>query len=171
MSPVPGGAVRSHLTPMPCTHFTPEPKESTKPKPIGSMPMLFLFTTCTLCALFILWKRADALRRVVSHQYVPENISTFVLITSFFDRRLKTFNRSEGRIRLSEDDGPPANEFLADDFDDDNEHLHDSDDEPLTEHIRKATQAWREPNVRDDDDDRDEGDIKILPSGRTNASK
>jgi len=112
--------------------------------------MIFLFTTCTLCALFILWRRADALRRVVSHQ-------------------LKTFNRSEGRIRLSEDDGPPANEFLVDDFDEDNEHLRDSDDEPLTEHIRKATQAWREPNVPEDDDG-DDGNIKVLPSGRTRTS-
>jgi len=109
--------------------------------------MIFLLTTCTLCALFILWRRADAFRRVVSHQ-------------------LKTFSRSEGQIRLSEDDGPPANEFLADDFDEDNEHLRDSDDEPLTEHIRKATQAWREPNVPEDDD----GNIKVLPSGRTSTS-
>ncbi|KAF8900416.1 hypothetical protein CPB84DRAFT_1708934 [Gymnopilus junonius] len=125
-----------------------EPRESPKPQPIGNMPMLFLLTTCTLCGLFILWRRADALRRAVSHQ-------------------LKTFNRSEGRIRLSEDDGPPANEFLADDFDEDNEHLRDSDDEPLTEHIRKATQAWREPNIPEDD--RDDGNIEVLSSGRTST--
>ena len=37
--------------------------------------------------------------------------------------RLKTFTRSEGRIRLSEDDGPSASEFLDDDFDEDNEVL------------------------------------------------
>ena len=24
--------------------------------------------------------------------------------------------------------------------------MNDSDDEPLSEHVRKATQAWREPN-------------------------
>lgn len=65
---------------------------------------------------------------------------------------MKTFtSSSEGRIRLSEDDGPPANEFLADDYDDDNEHLHDSDNEPLSEHIRKVTEAWRRPNVPDAD--------------------
>lgn len=29
--------------------------------------------------------------------------------------RLKTITRSEGQIRLSQDDGPPAHEFLEDD--------------------------------------------------------
>ena len=48
--------------------------------------------------------------------------------------------------QLSEDDGPPAHEFLGDDYGEDNAHLNDSDDEPLSEHVRKATQAWREPN-------------------------
>ena len=52
-----------------------------------------------------------------------------------------------GRIKLSEDDGPPAHEFLEDDYGEDNAHLNDSDDEPLSEHVRMATQAWREPNV------------------------
>lgn len=37
--------------------------------------------------------------------------------------RLKTFTRTEGRIRLSVDDGPPAREFLEDDYDEDNEVL------------------------------------------------
>jgi hypothetical protein len=62
---------------------------------------------------------------------------------------LKTFTRTEGTIRLSEDDGPPASEFLGDDFDEDNEHFDDSTDEPLSEHIRRATRAWREPNIPD----------------------
>ncbi|KAG6827840.1 hypothetical protein H0H92_010300 [Tricholoma furcatifolium] len=79
-----------------------DPQESPRPQPIGNMPMIFLFTTCTLCVLFILWRRADALRRVVGHQ-------------------LKTISRPEGRIRLSVDDGPPAREFLGDD-DSDDEH-------------------------------------------------
>ncbi|KAJ6463554.1 hypothetical protein C8R45DRAFT_841307, partial [Mycena sanguinolenta] len=83
-----------------------EPKESPKPQPMGgNMPMIFLLTTCTLCLLFILWRRASVLRSVISHQ-------------------LKTINdarRGEGAIRLSEDDGPPAREFLEDDYDDDNE--------------------------------------------------
>lgn len=55
--------------------------------------------------------------------------------------RLKTFTRSEGQIRLSEDNGPPANEFLADDYDEDNEHLNDLGDQSLSEHIRKARAA------------------------------
>jgi hypothetical protein len=52
--------------------------------------------------------------------------------------RLKTLTSSEGRIRLSEDNGPPANEFLTDDYDEDNEHLNDFGHETLSEHIRKA---------------------------------
>ncbi|KAF7373633.1 hypothetical protein MSAN_00573700 [Mycena sanguinolenta] len=86
------------------TNDVPEPKESPKPQPMGgNMPMIFLFTTCTLCALFILWRRASALRSVISHQ-------------------LKTISDARGgAIRLSEDDGPPAREFLEDDYDDDNE--------------------------------------------------
>ncbi|KIM41857.1 hypothetical protein M413DRAFT_139366 [Hebeloma cylindrosporum] len=107
-----------------------EPKESPKPQPIGNMPMIFLWTACTLCAIFLIWRKADTLRRVVSH-------------------RLKTFTRAEGTIRLSEDDGPPASEFLGDDFDEDNEHLDASTDEPFSEHIRRATRAWREPNIPD----------------------
>ncbi|KAF8970686.1 hypothetical protein BDZ97DRAFT_1790506 [Flammula alnicola] len=125
MSPVPG-----------------EPQESRKPQPIGNVPLIFLFTTCTLCVIFLLWRRADAIRRVVSH-------------------RLRTFRRSEGAIRLSQDDGPPANEFLEDDYDEDNEHLNDGDDEPLSEHIRKVTQAWREPDVPEDDSN---GGIRVLPT-------
>ncbi|KAF9458692.1 hypothetical protein BDZ94DRAFT_1270014 [Collybia nuda] len=80
------------------------PRESPKPQPIGNMPMIILFTTCMLCVLFILWRRADTLRKVVSHQ-------------------LKTLTRPEGRIRLSEDDGPPAREFLEDDYDEDHQGL------------------------------------------------
>ena len=74
-------------------------------------------------------------------------IRLFPIIDYFF--RLKTFTRTEGTIRLSEDDGPPAREFLGDDFDEDNEHLDDSTDEPLSEHIRRATRAWREPTIPD----------------------
>jgi hypothetical protein len=40
--------------------------------------------------------------------------------------RLKTWTRSEGQIRLSEDDGPPAREFLEDDYDEDHEELPES---------------------------------------------
>jgi hypothetical protein len=81
--------------------------------------------TCTLCALFILWRRANSLRGLVSHQ-------------------LKTWTRSEGRIRLSEDDGPPAAEFLGngDDDDDESEELEDNeDDQPLAQRMEKVRQA------------------------------
>ncbi|GLB44508.1 hypothetical protein LshimejAT787_1701350 [Lyophyllum shimeji] len=81
-----------------------DPQQSPRPQPIGNMPLIILFTTCTMCALFILWRRADSFRQVVSHQ-------------------LKTITRPEGRIRLSVDDGPPAREFLEDDYDDDHEPL------------------------------------------------
>jgi hypothetical protein len=37
--------------------------------------------------------------------------------------RLQTWSRRDGRIRLSTDDGPPAAEFLEDDYDDDNTGL------------------------------------------------
>uniref|UniRef100_A0A0W0FML3 Uncharacterized protein n=2 Tax=Moniliophthora roreri TaxID=221103 RepID=A0A0W0FML3_MONRR len=97
-----------------------EPKSSSKPQPIGNMPIIILFTTCTMCALFILWRRADALRSVISHQ-------------------LKVIRQPEGRIRLSEDNGPPAHEFLQDDGDEDAVELEDDiDDEPLTERPPKA---------------------------------
>ncbi|KAF7307824.1 hypothetical protein MKEN_01142500 [Mycena kentingensis (nom. inval.)] len=79
-----------------------EPKPSPKPQPMGAnMPMIFLFSICTLCFLFILWRRASSLRAIVSHQ-------------------LKTITSSGGAIRLSEDGGPPASAFLEDDYDDDN---------------------------------------------------
>jgi len=48
--------------------------------------------------------------------------------------RLKTLTRPEGRIRLSEDDGPPATEFLGDDYDEDDEPL-DSNDTRPTVHV------------------------------------
>ena len=122
-----------------------EPKESPRPQPIGNAPFIILFTTCTLCFIFILWRRADALRRVVAHRYVLRRYS-LIIAEDISSLSLKTFRQNEGAIRLSQDEGPPANEFLADDYDDDNEHLHDSDDEPLSEHIRRTTLAWREPS-------------------------
>jgi hypothetical protein len=47
-----------------------EPHESPRPEPIGSMPMIALSTICALCGIYILWRKSDSLRRVVSHQYV-----------------------------------------------------------------------------------------------------
>ncbi|KAF8841878.1 hypothetical protein BDN67DRAFT_481184 [Paxillus ammoniavirescens] len=72
------------------------PREGNKPEPAGNIALVVLSTTCTLCLLYILWRRASRIRAVVSHQ-------------------LKTWTTQEGQIRLSEDDGPPATEFLADD--------------------------------------------------------
>ncbi|EIN05230.1 hypothetical protein PUNSTDRAFT_107513, partial [Punctularia strigosozonata HHB-11173 SS5] len=87
-----------------------EPKSSPKPQPIGNAPFIFLFTTCTLCAVFLLWRRASSLKRVIQH-------------------RLETWKETqeEGHIRLSEDDGPSAASFLADDYDDHHQGLQDSD--------------------------------------------
>ncbi|KAJ7203555.1 hypothetical protein GGX14DRAFT_461464, partial [Mycena pura] len=56
-----------------------------------------LVTMCTLCFLFILWRRASVLRAVITHQ-------------------LKTITHSKGAIRLSEDDHDD-NEGLTLEFD------------------------------------------------------
>ncbi|KAG1725786.1 uncharacterized protein EDB91DRAFT_81431 [Suillus paluster] len=77
-----------------------EPREGNKPQPLGNFGLIFIFTTFTLCLLYLLWRRASALRAVVSHQ-------------------LQTWTTTEGQIRLSEDDGPSATEFLVDADDED----------------------------------------------------
>ncbi|KAG1816683.1 uncharacterized protein BJ212DRAFT_167206 [Suillus subaureus] len=77
-----------------------KPHEGNKPQPLGNFGLIFIFTTCTLCLLYLFWRRASALRAVVSHQ-------------------LQTWTRTEGQIRLSEDDGPSATEFLTDADDED----------------------------------------------------
>ncbi|KAI6118176.1 hypothetical protein F5141DRAFT_605737 [Pisolithus sp. B1] len=59
-----------------------------------NLPVLVLLLICISCLFFILWRRADRLRGVASHQ-------------------LETW--STAQVRLSEDDGPAATEFLADD--------------------------------------------------------
>ncbi|KNZ76608.1 hypothetical protein J132_09352, partial [Termitomyces sp. J132] len=81
-------------------------QDSRRPQPIGNIPILFLFTTCTMCILFVIWRRADSLRGIVAHQL-----------------RTLPISQAEGRIRLSIDDGPPAREFIEDDYDDDHEPL------------------------------------------------
>ncbi|KAG7441236.1 uncharacterized protein BT62DRAFT_908824, partial [Guyanagaster necrorhizus] len=78
-----------------------EPKASPKPRPIGNVPMVLLVTTCVACIFFLLWRRANQLKSVISHQ-------------------LKTWRQTDGQIRLSIDDGPAATEFLEDGYDDDN---------------------------------------------------
>ncbi|KAG2757749.1 hypothetical protein P692DRAFT_20824566 [Suillus brevipes Sb2] len=77
-----------------------EPREGNKPQPLGNFGLIFMFTTFTLGLLYLLWRRASALRAVVSHQ-------------------LQTWSRTEGQIRLSEDDGPSATEFLTEADDED----------------------------------------------------
>ena len=54
-------------------------------------------------------------------------------------RRLKTWTRREGTIRLSIDDGPPATEFLEDDYDEDNDDLEDN--EPLADRAERLQLA------------------------------
>jgi len=51
--------------------------------------------------------------------------------------RLKTWTRPEGRIRLSEDEGPPAREFLEDDYEPE-EDDDDEDDEPLAQRAERV---------------------------------
>lgn len=108
-----------------------EPKTAPKPEPIGNMGLVSLATICAMCVLFIIWRRTDKLRKAVAKRL-----------------KLNTISGSEGRIRLSEDDGPSAAEFLEDDFDDDNLHLSlNSDTDTLSEQMKRATRAWREPNI------------------------
>ncbi|EGN94833.1 hypothetical protein SERLA73DRAFT_187901 [Serpula lacrymans var. lacrymans S7.3] len=97
------------------------PSEGNKPQPLGNFPLVLLFTFCTLCILFLLWRQANNLRRVVSHQ-------------------LKTWSRQEGAIRLSQDDGPSAAEFLEDDYDEDVGSI----DEPLVPKPGQHPMARRE---------------------------
>ncbi|KAG2151017.1 uncharacterized protein EDB93DRAFT_1140650 [Suillus bovinus] len=77
-----------------------EPQDGNKPQPLGNFGIILFFTTSTLCLLYLLWRRASALRAVVSHQ-------------------LQTWTSTEGQIRLSEDDGPSATEFLTEADDED----------------------------------------------------
>ncbi|KAJ3526860.1 hypothetical protein NM688_g8208 [Phlebia brevispora] len=93
------------------TTFALEPRITPKPEPLGNFAWIVLFTTCTICALFLLWRRASAIKTVVAHQ-------------------LQTWTGREGAIRLSVDDGPPARAFLDDDYDEDNEIV--ADNEPLS---------------------------------------
>ncbi|KAH9851311.1 hypothetical protein C2E23DRAFT_860755 [Lenzites betulinus] len=106
-----GWLLGDHLVPtMPVLQVAGEPRPSTKPEPLGNAPLVILFTTCTLCALFLLWRRAHALRSVVAHP-------------------LRSWPQTDGRIRLSLDEGPSAREFLDDDYDEDHTGL--GDDEPI----------------------------------------
>jgi len=103
-----------------------EPRPSPKPQPLGNFPLILLFTTCTCCAVFLLWRRASKLRTVVAHQ-------------------LKTWTQKEGQIRLSIDDGPPVHEFLEDDYDEDHERI--ADEELLAVTAERLNAAHSQPEV------------------------
>src|ERR1700722_8968956 len=76
-----------------------EPSQSPKPQPLGNIPFILIFSTCTLCFLFILWRRADSLRSVVSHQYVAPMNRTRIGVTDVCPMyRLKTWSRREGAV-------------------------------------------------------------------------
>ncbi|KAI0633017.1 hypothetical protein C8Q77DRAFT_1121091 [Trametes polyzona] len=111
---------------MPVLQSSGDPRPGHKPQPLGNAPLIFLFTTCTLCAFFLLWRRANRLRSVVAHQ-------------------LTNWPRPDGRIRLSMDEGPSAREFLDDDYDEDHTGL--GDDEPLAvtaDRLRQAASSAEE---------------------------
>ncbi|KAG1829348.1 hypothetical protein EV424DRAFT_448808 [Suillus variegatus] len=95
-----------------------EPREGNKPQPLGNFVLIFLFTTSTLCLLYLLWRRASTLRAVVSHQ-CDHSVEFVLQNLDLHKHRLQTWTRPEGQIRLSEDDGPSATEFLTDGDDED----------------------------------------------------
>ncbi|KAI0830306.1 hypothetical protein BC628DRAFT_1357341 [Trametes gibbosa] len=105
---------------MPVFQVAGEPRPSTKPEPLGNAPLVILFTTCTLCALFLLWRRAHALRSVVAHP-------------------LTSWPHADGRIRLSMDEGPSSREFLDDDYDEDHAGLGEDEQLAVTaDRLQKA---------------------------------
>jgi hypothetical protein len=85
----------------------PEPSPGKKPQPIGGSFITLPITIAVLCFLFIFYRRASAIKRVVSV-------------------KLKSLRR-QGAVRLSEDDGPSTHEFLDDDYiyDEDVERVED----------------------------------------------
>ena len=66
--------------------------------------------------------------------------------------RLKTLTQREGNIRLSEDDGPPAREFLKDDYDDENAGLPEDnlEDESLAQHNARQMNTSLTGNAGED---------------------
>ncbi|KAJ8474134.1 hypothetical protein ONZ45_g16055 [Pleurotus djamor] len=63
-------------------------------------------------------------------------------------RSLKTWSRSEGNIRLSEDDGPSSQEFLDDDDDEDARVLDLSDSASIFDAATEAQQAFADSPPR-----------------------
>ena len=56
-------------------------------------------------------------------------------------RRLNNWTQKQGTIRLSEDDGPPAIEFLSNDFDEDHRRIEDEEPLAVTAERLRATSA------------------------------
>jgi hypothetical protein len=120
-------------------HYPEDRPSVTESKPahpdtFGAGTIFVLLTLPTVCFIFLLWRRASALRGVVSHQCVSSHrhVSAPILTrarapsSAPVAKRLQTWTRGkDGPIRLSTDDGPPAAEFLEDDdeYDEDNTGL------------------------------------------------
>jgi len=119
--------------------------------------MLILLTTCTCCLVFLLWRRASRLRAVVGHQLKSWTNGT---------------QGSNGRIRLSLDEGPPSTEFLDPPNEDDDEDAveleedeFDLDDEPLTRISQVRSKGGvREGVLFDVEDGGDGNGERSLPS-------
>ncbi|KAF8588039.1 hypothetical protein K439DRAFT_1406752 [Ramaria rubella] len=83
----------------------PSPRPGERPDTTRSQILVIVLTVIVMGVLFLIWRRASALKSVVQH-------------------RLRTFTFTDGAIRLPQEDGPPAEIFNED------EDL-DPDDEPL----------------------------------------
>ena len=86
----------------------------------GKRPALYRFASVRL---------HPPLSSLLSQAGANGRIFYFFLGITLHTRRLQTWTRREGTIRLSEDDGPPANQFLEDDGPDE-----DTGSEELGEH-------------------------------------
>ena len=95
-----------------------------------------MFTIGGLALMFLLWRRASQLKSIVAHQ-------------------LQTWRGDNaGTVRLSEDNGPPATEFLVDEPIDlergEGEHL------PAPGHRLNNISIEHAPYVEEEDDEEDE---------------
>ncbi|EIW76641.1 hypothetical protein CONPUDRAFT_84607 [Coniophora puteana RWD-64-598 SS2] len=141
---------------MPATYSSPDsPRLGHKNEPTGSFLIPLVLTIGGLALVFLLWRRASQLKSIVAHQ-------------------LQTWRGDNaGNVRLSEDNGPPASEFLVDEVIDlergEGEHL------PAPGHKLNNTNAEHPPYTEEDeeeDEDEDEeesGEGVPLQSTRTGA--
>jgi len=96
--------------------------------------------------------------------YIYVTSSTFALRRAHF-WRLKTITRQEGRIRLSEDDGPPAHEFLEDEHIDDALELGEGDVRNVSERV-----ASHSPEPSGNQDTELERELQELETSRAENS-